>query len=279
MQTTLKNHLAGELLTIATCWKLTLIDGKVMGFTDYDEDLSIGNILYKSSSGFTTSSIILNSNLKTDNLEIEGILNSDGIKEEDVLSGKYDFANIEIFLVNYKDLSQGTMSLHFGTFGKVTLNSGRFIVEIRGLSAKLEKSVAELYSPACRAQFCDDRCKADAKRFSRISTVTKVIDERRFEDTNLTESDGYYKHGVVKFFDSTTHAAFEGIVKEHKNKVITLFTSSPYQIFAGDKYSILAGCDKTFSMCKNKFNNIVNFRGEPYIPELNLLSSTTFNII
>lgn len=263
MQTTLKNHLAGELLTTATCWKLKLAGGEVMGFTDYDEDLNIDNILYKSSSGFTASSIILNSDLKTDNLEIEGILNSADIKEEDVLSGKYDFANIEIFIVNYKDLTQGTMNLHSGIFGKVTLSSGRFIVEIRGLSAKLERSIAELYSPACRAQFCDDKCKADTKKFSKISTITKVIDERRFEDTNLTESDEYYKHGVVKFFGSI---AFEGVVKEYKNKVVTLFTSPPYQIFAGDKYSILAGCDKTFPTCRSKFNNTVNFRGEPYIP-------------
>ncbi len=64
MQTTLKDHLSGELLTIATCWKLILIGGKVMGFTDYDEDLNIDNVIYKSSSGFTASSIILNSNLK-----------------------------------------------------------------------------------------------------------------------------------------------------------------------------------------------------------------------
>ncbi|MGL9688414.1 MAG: DUF2163 domain-containing protein [Wolbachia sp.] len=138
MQTTLKNHLAGELLIIATCWKLTLAGGKVMEFTDYDENLSIGNILYKSLSGFTASSIILNSDLKTDNLEIEGILNNDDIKEEDVLSEKYDFAKIKVFLVNYKDLSQGTMNLHLGTFGKVTLNNGRFVVETRGLVTKLE---------------------------------------------------------------------------------------------------------------------------------------------
>jgi len=220
MQTTLKNHLAGELLNIATCWKLTLADGKVIGFTDCDEDLSIDNILYKSSSGFTASSIILNSDLKTDNLEIEGILNSDDIKEEEVLLEKYDFANIEIFLVNYKDLSLEMMNLHLGTFGEITLNSGRFIVEIKGLATKLERSIAELYSPVCRAQFCDGRCKAGAKKFSRVSTIIKVIDEKRFEDTNLTESDGYYKHGVVKFFDSATHAAFEGIVKGHKNKIV-----------------------------------------------------------
>jgi hypothetical protein len=45
---------------------------------------------------------------------------------------------------------------------------------------RLGRSIAELYFPVCRARFCDGRCKADAKRFSRISTITKVIDERRF---------------------------------------------------------------------------------------------------
>jgi uncharacterized phage protein (TIGR02218 family) len=165
--------------------------------------------------------------------------------------------------VNYKDLSQGMMNLHLGTFGKITLNNGRFIVKIRELATKLGRSIAELYFPVCRAQFCDGRCKADAKRLSRISTITKVIDEKRFKDTNLTESDGYYKHGVVKFSGPAT---FEGIVKEYKNKVITLFNSPPYQISAGDKYSILAGYDKTFSTYKNKFHNTVNFRGEPCVP-------------
>lgn len=89
-----------------------------MRFTNYDEDLNIDNILYKSSSGFRASSIILNSDLKTDNLEIKKILNDVVIREGDVLSGKHDFANIKIFLVDYKDLSQGMMSPHFETFSK-----------------------------------------------------------------------------------------------------------------------------------------------------------------
>ena len=92
---------------------------------------------------------------------------------------------------------------------------------------------------------------------SKVSIVTRVIDEKRFEDTNLTESDEYYKHGIVKF------PMFEAIVKEYKNQIVTLFTS--YKISVGDQYSILAGCDKTFLTCKNKFNNTINFRGKPHI--------------
>ena len=33
----------------------------------------------------------------------------------------------------------------------------------------------------------------------------------------------------------------------------------------GDYYEIYAGCDKTLATCKEKFNNVINFRGEPYI--------------
>ncbi|WP_225538029.1 hypothetical protein [Wolbachia endosymbiont of Mansonella perstans] len=47
MQTTLKNHLVGELLTIAYMLEINACRWKSEGFTDYDEDLSIDNILYK----------------------------------------------------------------------------------------------------------------------------------------------------------------------------------------------------------------------------------------
>ncbi|WP_246228181.1 baseplate hub domain-containing protein [Wolbachia endosymbiont of Litomosoides brasiliensis] len=83
---------------------------------------------------------MINGNLKTYNMKAEGILNGDDIKEEDVLSGKYNFADIEIFLISYKGVSQGIMNLRSEAFNKVTLNSWRFIVKIRGFSAKLERA-------------------------------------------------------------------------------------------------------------------------------------------
>jgi uncharacterized phage protein (TIGR02218 family) len=35
---------------------------------------------------------------------------------------------------------------------------------------------------------------------------------------------------------------------------------------AGDTFSITAGCDKSFSTCRDRFANILNFRGFPHIP-------------
>jgi len=35
---------------------------------------------------------------------------------------------------------------------------------------------------------------------------------------------------------------------------------------AGDVFKVYPGCNKRQDTCKNKFNNIVHFRGFPYIP-------------
>jgi hypothetical protein len=45
-----------------------------------------------------------------------------------------------------------------------------------------------------------------------------------------------------------------------------LFLPMGSQINLGDSFSVTVGCDKKFSTCKAKFDNVKNFRGEPHIP-------------
>jgi uncharacterized phage protein (TIGR02218 family) len=40
----------------------------------------------------------------------------------------------------------------------------------------------------------------------------------------------------------------------------------PEPIAAGDTFIVTAGCDKRFETCRDRFNNIVNYRGFPHIP-------------
>ena len=49
----LQNHLVGECLTLAHCWKLTRRDSTVMGFTDHDRDLLVSGVTYAAATGFT----------------------------------------------------------------------------------------------------------------------------------------------------------------------------------------------------------------------------------
>ena len=40
----------------------------------------------------------------------------------------------------------------------------------------------------------------------------------------------------------------------------------PEPIAAGDTFVVTAGCDKRFATCRDRFDNVVNFRGFPHIP-------------
>ncbi|KJV58375.1 phage conserved hypothetical BR0599 family protein [Rickettsia felis str. Pedreira] len=52
-------------------------------------------------------------------------------------------------------------------------------------------------------------------------------------------------------------------VKSFSNRLVTLVLPMPFVISTGDEFTIIAGCDKASRTCIVKFNNIINFRGEP----------------
>jgi hypothetical protein len=35
---------------------------------------------------------------------------------------------------------------------------------------------------------------------------------------------------------------------------------------AGDNFVVYKGCDKTMTICQNRFSNLANFRGFPFVP-------------
>ncbi len=50
------------------------------------------------------------------------------------------------------------------------------------------------------------------------------------------------------------------------DEIIELFQPMPFVIQVGDTFSIYAGCDKTLTQCRVKFDNVVNRRAEDYLP-------------
>src|SRR4051812_45956894 len=116
----LKHHFSNEVTSLATCWKITRCDGMVLGFTDHDRKLFIDNIEYDSIAGFTPSTVESSSNLAVDNLDLAGQFYPTKITEVDLLAGKYDFAEVEIFLVNYQKPNAGKLIQKRGILGEVT---------------------------------------------------------------------------------------------------------------------------------------------------------------
>lgn len=47
---------------------------------------------------------------------------------------------------------------------------------------------------------------------------------------------------------------------------ITTFLDAPFPVQVGDKARVYPGCDKRSATCSARFANILNFRGEPFVP-------------
>jgi uncharacterized phage protein (TIGR02218 family) len=153
-------HLAGEVTTLATCWRVTRKDGREFFFTDHDRDLAFDGNLYLASSGYSRSAIANDAGMAVDNLDVEGVLDHEQISEQDLRAGLFDHAEVHVFLVNWSDLAQGKLRLRRGWFGEVHLtDQGLFRTELRGMTQALSVRIGELYSPECRADLGDPRCR------------------------------------------------------------------------------------------------------------------------
>jgi uncharacterized phage protein (TIGR02218 family) len=265
-------HLAGEVTTLATCWRVTRTDTVTFGFTDHDRDLVIDSITYRAASGMLGSASA-SQGLTAQSVDISGIISDDSITEEDILAGRYDFAEVTLFLVNHADLTHGSLWITQGVMGEIRHSKHQFITELQGIRIKCLRSIGSLYSPTCRAQFGDSRCGMNLSLHQVTGSISSVTSRSLFQDSGRTEANGHFTFGSIEFLSGNNNGLF-GEVKAFSNASILLALPMPYAVEVGDNYRLTAGCDKLFATCAARFENAVNFRGEPHVPGLDRLMET-----
>ncbi len=261
----LATHIAGEVTTLATCWKVIRSDAAVYGFTDHDTDLIVSGVTYVAATGYTRSAIHAIANLAVDNLDIESALDSEMLTAADLRAGVWDGAEIQIFLVNWADLTQGRIMLKRGRIGEVELKSPLFRAELRGLSQALSQQIVELYTPDCRAELGDSRCGVNLAALTVTGAVTVSAGRYGFTDSTRLEAADFWVGGLVTWLTGA-NASRSMEVKTFSVGAVGLFLPMPNAIAVGDTYSLRPGCDKSLATCKARYSNVVNFRGEPHVP-------------
>jgi uncharacterized phage protein (TIGR02218 family) len=267
-----------SLTQVCLSWRIVRQDGIELNFVEMDCDLIYNNKLYKAANGFNSSAIKKDSSLEIDNLDIEGILNSDSIKTNEILAGYYDNAMIEINLLSLKPgqpIVEKSLFLKRGYIGAIKIiGKDKFVAEINGFLESGNNITTKRYGNLCRANLGDDKCKFNIEKYTHYGNITEVIDNKTFRDSSMFQHNGYFDNGFISIINKSKNLIKSTSIKFFIDNIFELCEPISDEILSqGANYIASIGCDKTANTCSKKFNNIVNFRGEPHIPGMSKVYS------
>lgn len=280
----LQAHYDSGGTTVAHALRITRTDGQVFGFTGHDVSQQIDGVLYDASQGLDVSSIATSAGLAVDNLELTTLDDGSLFTRAEIFARVWQNAAFLIFRYNWASPADGVEYMMAGTIGEVRLMRGTITCELRGLQQYLQQPVGNVTSKTCRARFADapepagnNRCRLDAAAWTDGLHVTAVTSRRTFTvaaaSGSLRAAD-WYAEGMITWSDGA-NVGLQAKVKAFSGAgVMELSTSQPYDIQVGDHLLALAGCRKRLQEdCRDRFDNVLNFQGEPHLPGVDALTS------
>lgn len=257
-----------ELATLAFCWRLERRDGVTIGLTSHDRDLEVGHVRYRAAPGMTPSAIRSGITADGSDTDLEGALVADAISERDLMAGRWDGAALELRLTEWEAPGDMWLLLARGEIGSVARRGGAFTAELVGTMAALKAPVAPSTSPDCRARLGDSQCRVDMAGRRRIVAVAGV------EDAVASVSGlepGAYGFGTLRWLTGANGGLVQGVV-DNGADAVTLADPPAFAVEAGTLVLLTEGCDRQLETCRTRFANVLNFRGEPYLPGTDLLT-------
>lgn len=163
----------------------------------------------------------------------------------------------------------GTLIMFRGYLGEVDLGQTTAILTINDYKQLLQQQMPRnLYGAACKHIFGDARCTINLASFtqsgvtSATSTPSTIIAQQTMPDPGGSHT---YALGTMKMLAGANAGLSRFVMTWDGNATFGLLNPFPFAIAPGDSFSVSAGCDHTQATC-NLYNNILNFRGETYIP-------------
>lgn len=263
-------HLSGPTTTLALCWRIQRVDGVVLGFTQHDRAIALGGVVYTPAPAFSISAVERTMTAAVDNLDISGVFSSSTLTDEDLQAGRYDDARLTIFRLNWADVSMGEQHVASGLIGRVSRTDAGFVAELRGIKHLLQKQAAPVYSPSCRARLGDKACRVNLPAFQRRTQLTAQTGDTAFAFNDTGLADGSLSFGVLRWLEGPLSGQ-DSVILTHSGAAITLDEGITQALDFPVKVRVTAGCDKRLATCRDVFGNVLNYRGEPYVPGLDSL--------
>jgi hypothetical protein len=273
-------------------YTFTLPGGQVLRWTGGDQDVTVSGKTWTLGPGLTRSRMRLSVGIEVDGMDVTVFELPADLDEEEramqingtpllayIARGGLEHARLQLeraFLpeADMAQLNPPVVGTLVWFTGRVATTKGDRTQQVLGIKSDTEQLdvmvPAEVYQPGCSNTLYDAACgvNRDAKTVNGVANTASDATRTRFGH-GLGQAAGYFDLGVVRFLTGL-NAGQGRTVKRHSfgtaGNEITVLQPFPFPIAPGDTFAIYPGCDKTQSTCTKKFNNVIRFRGKPYVP-------------
>lgn len=280
-------HYALPVTTLAHALRITRTDGEVFAFTSHHRDAVISGVTYLAAPGLLITDIVTQAGAQVGNLELTTLHDGSVFTTVEVLSGVWKNAAFTIFRYNWATVGgspeDGVDTLLSGTLGEAEIRKNMLVVELRDLRQYLQQPIGSASSKTCRYRLGDSRCgivlAGSPTVWTKTGTVTSVTSNQVFTDTSRSEPSDWFTEGILTW-TSGNNVGLSQRVKDYAlgspaAGEFTLAFAMLSNVQVGDTYSVHAGCRKRLAEdCRDKFDNVLNFGGEPHRPGIDALTES-----
>jgi uncharacterized phage protein (TIGR02218 family) len=299
MSTALINALsANPNCTRADCITITLPNGATMNATDGQFDITIPKSTLGWSGNTTTFSANLfgvwsrgpitseaNFDLSSNTCDLTAIMQQStafpgnlGIGMlQAALKGLFDAAQVSIVTAYFAIGSYGTLladsveTKFVGQANKPKISArNKMVLTCADPCFLLNQQLPQrILASNCCWSFADKNCNppggagAFTVQFAAAAGTTASL---MIPATPFTGAAGIYTQGVVKCLSGANAGLSQYVILHNASGQLQL--NQPWIVApkVGDSFSVIQGCDKSATTCTQKFNNLVNFSGQPFTP-------------
>lgn len=269
VMTAAPDWLREELVTMAWCWRLSRRDGLVIGLTSHDRDLVVGGLTYRAAPGMKPSALETRDAIDADTMDVEGAVTAGALAARDLESGRWDGADMRLFVTDWTAPDVAPVTLARGTLGTVERRGAAFTAELQGVTRALDRPVCPATSPSCRAILGDGQCRVDLAPLTHSRRVVAVAGRAVTLDAPVPGA--AMRFGSLLWMEGL-NCGLESAVAGEAGAVLHLSEAPLPDTALPLRVRLSEGCDKQLATCRTRFANAVNFRGEAHLPGNDLLT-------
>ncbi len=263
---------------VADCFTFTLLTGLILTYTNADVPVTLNGYVYAANSILVDGlKFKCATGLEVDQQQItisarstdtvggvpflqalrNGVFDGCEIQRERAFLNSWspaDTANPIGSVILFKG-RVGTVDSIGRTSAQITVNSDLVLLDLQ-----MPRNV---YSPTCQHVLYDSGCGLIKSSFGAAGTAGAGATP---SVVPWSGADPKFNQGTITFSSGVNANASANVKSAVAGVSLTLSYPLLNAPASGDTFTVYQGCDHTQATCTNKFNNLVNFRGFPYVP-------------